>query len=165
MDDNYFNDDDDLDDLPSNTLQEIESKAFEATQKPLAAAEQPPSSDYGLEDDEEVIDLDAHPRAAVLTARPVYTNQTVDEVTQREQWRQQRYGVAAQHRLPAFRPPRPTSSASHAEQLAASQTEPLQEIRPLHSQDPQIIRPQEARSDDPAAPDVAALQAKIEEVS
>ncbi|KAF1937360.1 hypothetical protein EJ02DRAFT_506040 [Clathrospora elynae] len=54
-DDEFGFDDDDLDDLPANTLQHLEASAFRATQHQTHAA---PGSDYGLEDGDEVVNLD-----------------------------------------------------------------------------------------------------------
>lgn len=56
MDEDDFDfSDSDLDDLPANTLHHLEANAIRATQQPaLSAAE----SDYGLDDGEEVINLD-----------------------------------------------------------------------------------------------------------
>ncbi|KAI9669297.1 MAG: hypothetical protein M1831_000332 [Alyxoria varia] len=118
MDDDSF-DDTDFDQLPPNTLQELEQRARFSTQQkapqlfPNASSLQPiaernnvpnengesfaedPPSDYGL-DDEDVIDLDAQPPAAnpSFPQRPV--RPVPDEVTHREQWRQQRYGAPPQ---------------------------------------------------------------------
>jgi hypothetical protein len=47
--------DSDLDDLPANTLLHLEANAIRATQQPARAA---PESDYGLDDGDEVINLD-----------------------------------------------------------------------------------------------------------
>lgn len=182
MEEDFFDDDDGFDDLPSNTLQELESRAFQATQQPAAITNQqePPSSDYGLEEDEEVIDLNAKPQQSNVAAahsnaqiasrqyhplpRPSQTSRPPDEVTQREQWRQNRYGSAAQHRLPAFRPPRPTSSSSNAVPIRGSQQPQSQ--RPAT---PEILHvppaaSQSIRDGDITTNDMAALQQRIAEV-
>jgi len=54
-DDDFDFSDDDLDDLPANTLQQLETTAIRATQHHEPAA---PESDYGLDDGDEVINLD-----------------------------------------------------------------------------------------------------------
>lgn len=46
--------DDDLDDLPATAIEQFEAAAIRATQQPRTAA----ASDYGLDDDDEVINLD-----------------------------------------------------------------------------------------------------------
>jgi hypothetical protein len=57
-DDEFDFSDDDLDDLPANTLQHLEASAIRATQHQATAA---PDSDYGLDDGDEVINLDDAP--------------------------------------------------------------------------------------------------------
>jgi hypothetical protein len=57
-DDEFDFSDDDLDDLPTNTLQHLEASAIRATQHQATAA---PDSDYGLDDGDEVINLDEAP--------------------------------------------------------------------------------------------------------
>jgi hypothetical protein len=47
--------DSDLDDLPANTLQHLEASAVRATQRQAPPA---PESDYGLDDGDEVVNLD-----------------------------------------------------------------------------------------------------------
>lgn len=54
-DDDFDFSDRDLDDLPANTLQQLETTAIRATQHREAPA---PESDYGLDDGDEVINLD-----------------------------------------------------------------------------------------------------------
>ena len=90
----FFTDDLDLDDLPPNTLVELEQSAFQSTQALRShnrnvAIPESPSSDYGLED-EDVIDLDAEQPHVEIRQHGIPTR-PADEVTQREQWRQQRY--------------------------------------------------------------------------
>jgi hypothetical protein len=56
MDEDEFDfSDSDLDDLPANTLQHLEANAIRATQQQALVA---PESDYGLEDGDEVVNLD-----------------------------------------------------------------------------------------------------------
>lgn len=55
QDDDFEFSDDDLDDLPANTLQQLETTAIHATQHDEAPAAE---SDYGLDDGDEVINLD-----------------------------------------------------------------------------------------------------------
>ena len=56
-DDEFDFSDDGLDDLPANTLQQLEAHAIQATHHP--GHHDAPASDYGLEDDgDEVINLD-----------------------------------------------------------------------------------------------------------
>ena len=114
MEDDYF-DDTAFDQLLPNTLQELEQRARRSTQhsatrsvnphQVVAERNSPPHedrtsfaenspSDYGL-DDEDVVDLDAQspatePSFAQDPVRPI-----PDEATQREQWRQQKYGAPA----------------------------------------------------------------------
>jgi len=106
--------DDDLDDLPPASLSHLEHQARLSTQAKAGAVQagvqgqqhaskhydsrpsgvQPPknapSSDYGFDADEDVIDLDAQPsfvQQHFSTAQP----RQADEMTMREQWRQDRY--------------------------------------------------------------------------
>jgi hypothetical protein len=65
--------DSDLDDLPANTLLHLEENAIRATQQPLHPA---PESDYGLDDGDEVVNLDdddASQAHAYRVAAPQYT--------------------------------------------------------------------------------------------
>ncbi|KAF2654864.1 hypothetical protein K491DRAFT_599979 [Lophiostoma macrostomum CBS 122681] len=55
-DDDFDFSDDGLDDLPANTLQQLETTAIQATQHPPRHGA--PASDYGLDDGDEVINLD-----------------------------------------------------------------------------------------------------------
>lgn len=99
--DDYF-DDADFDNLPPNTLQELEQKAFSSTQRNVTAPLQPPnletndcgnaspSSDYGL-DDEDVVDLDAQDNSLAARFPRSAPPQPLDPATEREQWRRQRY--------------------------------------------------------------------------
>lgn len=170
MDDDFFDDDDGLDDLPPNTLQELENRARLSTQhaQPLADAQKAASSDYGFGDDEEVIDLDARPHANVLTARqpsqhasahplsqrrvPLPTTAS-DEVTQRERWRAQRYGATNQHRLPAFKPPRASIAIGQAFQASSTQTSQA---------NGRVAEPEAIENhDDSPNPDIEALRARI----
>ena len=177
MDEDFFDDDDGLDDLPPNTLQDLENRARLSTQHAPqiagAANAKSTSSDYGLGDDEEVIDLDAHPERNVLTARqssqrplsnalsqaPPSQPRPQDEVTQREQWRLQRYGARPPNRLPAFRPPRPTLTNGRSSQAPSEQSTHANG-EPSASQAPPSPAVNEAQH-----LDVAALQARIAEVS
>ena len=68
MDDQFDFSDPDFDDLPANTLQQIEANAIRATQHQPAA----PESDYGLDDGDEVVNLDDGPPRA-FDAAPQYT--------------------------------------------------------------------------------------------
>jgi len=62
MDDDDFGfSDSDLDDLPANTLQHLEANAVRATQHQQQTG---PESDYGLEDGDEVVNLDDDNAAA-----------------------------------------------------------------------------------------------------
>jgi hypothetical protein len=73
MDDDFDFSDPDLDDLPANTLQQIEANAIRATQHPPTA----PESDYGLDDADEVVNLDDGP-PRTLNAAPRYTQDQQD---------------------------------------------------------------------------------------
>ncbi|KAF1838889.1 hypothetical protein BDW02DRAFT_487865 [Decorospora gaudefroyi] len=57
-DDAFDFSDDDLDDLPTNALQHLEANAIRATQRQATTA---PESDYGLDDGDEVVNLDDAP--------------------------------------------------------------------------------------------------------
>jgi hypothetical protein len=74
MDEDDFDfSDSDLDDLPANTLQHLEASAIRATQHPVQAG---PESDYGLDDGDEVVNLDddeAGTRHAYNVAVPQHT--------------------------------------------------------------------------------------------
>jgi hypothetical protein len=86
MDDEDFDfSDSDLDDLPANTLQHLEANAVRATQQQAPAA---PESDYGLDEGEEVVNLDdddgpAHaysvPAPQYLQPQPEYRDAEVDD--------------------------------------------------------------------------------------
>ncbi|KAI9715041.1 MAG: hypothetical protein M1828_001077 [Chrysothrix sp. TS-e1954] len=110
-------DDADLDDLPPGTYQDLEQRAFSSSQYP---SQRPPnrnavlangsskalggtrkeaevtgvphSSEYEF-DDEDVIDLDAHPQPLPFGRSGRLNAKADDEVTQRERWRQQRYSA------------------------------------------------------------------------
>jgi len=64
MDDDFDFSDPDFDDLPANTLLQIEANAIRATQHQPAA----PESDYGLDDGDEVVNLDDGPPRAFEAA-------------------------------------------------------------------------------------------------
>ena len=74
MDEDDFDfSDSDLDDLPANTLHHLEENAIRATQHPPQAVQE---SDYGLDDGDEVINLDdddAGAANAYSVAAPQYT--------------------------------------------------------------------------------------------
>jgi hypothetical protein len=77
-DDDFGFSDSDLDDLPANTLQHLEANAVRATQHQQQAG---PESDYGLEDGDEVVNLDDdNPAAhhAYSAAAPQYTQPQPD---------------------------------------------------------------------------------------
>jgi hypothetical protein len=76
MDEDDFDfSDSDLDDLPANTLHNLEASAIRATQRQAPPA---PESDYGLDDGDEVVNLDdddAGPRhACTAIAAPQYAH-------------------------------------------------------------------------------------------
>lgn len=59
MSDNDFGfSDHDLDDLPANAIEQFEAAAIRATQQPPPTANAAPESDYGLDDGDEVVNLD-----------------------------------------------------------------------------------------------------------
>ena len=60
-DDEFDFSDDDFDDLPANTLDHLEARAFEATQHQANTA-RGPESDYGLDDGDQVVNLDHLPQ-------------------------------------------------------------------------------------------------------
>lgn len=89
-------DDDDLDALPNDTLVELENNAIQFTQAQTQARfKAPQSSDYGEDfededlDDAVVIDESRSTPAIV----PAYNRFNAGQATQREQFRQQRYGT------------------------------------------------------------------------
>jgi hypothetical protein len=87
--------DDDLDDLPANALQELENNAIQFTQAATQArVKAPPSSDYGDEfDDEDLDDAVVIDEARSAPAvNPILYRGSPSQVTQRERFRQQRYG-------------------------------------------------------------------------
>lgn len=57
-DDDFDFSDHDLDDLPANTIQQFEAAAIRATQQQPQTQDAAPESDYGLDDADEVINLD-----------------------------------------------------------------------------------------------------------
>lgn len=72
-DDDFGFSDSDLDDLPANTLQHLEANAVRATQQQQQTG---PESDYGLDDGDEVVNLDddnAAAHHAYSVAAPQYT--------------------------------------------------------------------------------------------
>lgn len=89
-DDDFGFSDDDFDDLPANTLQHLEASAIRATQQPQQQQQQQqpqhdaaPESDYGLDDGEEVVNLDdaSGPQRAspwVAADAPQYTQPQQD---------------------------------------------------------------------------------------
>lgn len=172
-------DDADFEGLPPNTYQELEYRARQSTQQgePIARLDRlnnntvphnvqddesadlddrgPPSSDYGL-DDEDVIDLDKPEEQQTVTARHTqYAPRIRDEVTEREHWRQQRYGagtVPLALRSPvASRPPAPSQGQTNALTGKASG---------IANKNGQRLPP--APSD--LSSDVGALQARVAEV-
>ena len=99
--------DDDLDDLPTNALQELENYAIQYTQETQSRLKAPPSSDYGDEFDDEDLD-DAVVVDEAKSARAVnsiFNRGLRSEATQREQFRQQRYGAPSNSNLPRPAPP------------------------------------------------------------
>ena len=170
MDDDFFDDDDGLDDLPENTLQDLEDAARRFTQhtQSIARAENTTSSDYGLGDNEETVDLDANTHANVATLRKSNQHLPIDklpqrrdsqplkepdEVSEREQWRAQRYGAASQQRLPAFKAPRPNPST--VRQLQAPAAQKLQANG--YNRGPQVVESDDHSEDSKSN----ALEAKI----
>lgn len=116
---------------------------------------EPPSSDYGF-DDEDVIDLDAHPAFAEQCFTKPARN-LFDEVIQREQWRQQRYVTPARQGQREVQQFQPAAAKSHAvEPYTRDQLEKDVAEEESHRKQESI----------PEAPqfDVALLQARIKEV-
>ena len=88
--------DDDLDELPANALQELENNAIQFTQAVTQVRlNAPTSSNYGDEfDDEDLDDAVVIDEArSAPAANPIFHRGPPSEVTQREQFRQQRYGA------------------------------------------------------------------------
>lgn len=99
-DEEDFFSDDDLDTLPVQALEELEQKAVFSTQHHVDYNRQP-SSDYGNFDDEalEAALIDAEEPPAIPNAAEQYLeNKVAEGVTQREQWRRDRYGVGQTYR-------------------------------------------------------------------
>lgn len=123
--------DDDFDDLPAATLIHLEQQARLSTQHAPGASQakggswqhvtkpqqngvgrELPSSDYGLDGEEDVIDLDAQPSFVHQDAGKTH-RVPQDEVTRREQWRQERYGQTTpglqSNNMPAVQPTYPNT--------------------------------------------------------
>jgi hypothetical protein len=148
---NYF-DDDDLDALPADAFLELENHAIQSTQAHRPKA--PPSSDYGDDfedgdlDDAVVIDESRSTPAIV----PILRQNAPGQATQREQFRQQRYGAAVNANLvnrQRYNPP-PKFNDSSRLQLA-----------PIVQNAPQVDRETE---DQTPGPDLTSLQRQVEEV-
>lgn len=97
--------DDDLDFLPDNALEELESNAIiQFTQAATQAQRKapPPSSDYGDEFDDEDLDdavvIDEERSAPAVI--PALNRNTPGQATQREQFQQRRYGSTVSNLSP-----------------------------------------------------------------
>lgn len=174
--------DDDFDDLPAATLQTLEQQARLSTQQPrrstprklngaprsrpaigdgnndrTSTTKNLPSSDYGFDAEEDVIDLDAQPsfvqKVGIAQARPV------DEVTKREDWRQQRYGRPQAFPANASTSNGPTSNGQKAATL-----------REMGAMDSHAVPPSKLQADEDVTMggsdeiDVSALQLRIQEL-
>ena len=102
-DEDWF--DNDLDDLPVDALAELEHNAIQFTQ----AVKAPPSSDYGDEfEDDDLDDAVVIDEARSAAVPPALHRNIAGQSTQREQFREQRYGT------PRNRPQQETAlSVSH----------------------------------------------------
>jgi hypothetical protein len=150
--------DDDLDDLPANALAELEYNAIQYTQAATQARlKAPPSSDYGDEFDDEDLDdavvIDEARSAPAIV--PALQRNNPGQSTQREQFRQQRYGnnpnLANRQRpnVPLYQPNR--------DRLSGPAPGPVQTVRNDTmgaSQSSQLM----------AGEDAAALRKQLEEV-
>lgn len=177
--DDFF-DDTDLDGLPPNTYQELEQRARSSTQPahaiapggsnvhiegpgrlqradfPPADDDDPPSSDYGL-DDEDVIDLDKPEEEQTVTTRaPHVASRAQDEVTGREHWRQQRYAPSAVQR--PFRPPMMQQIPTAALSTPSASVAYVNGLQVPDTAEPLLPKGGKAT-------DIGALQARIAEVS
>lgn len=172
--------DDDFGDIPDATLRNLETQARQSTQQApgteqteaqvrsgagkttLTNGRPAPSSDYGFDADEDVIDLDAQPSFVQQQppAKPVQPRRP-DEVTQREQWRHQRYAqTTPAYRNPMRRDREQTprqgqdvgTKSSVSQRVAAPSTQ--EQVRGS-VEEPEIVT---------ADIDVRALQAKIQDL-
>lgn len=156
--DDFFEDDVDLDDLPANALDELEERAFLSTQaRALVPPDVTNSSDYGLED-EDVINLDAQQHRNHAN----HGADLADKVTQREQWRLQRYGQVNQTEQHRFAQNNELDQQQDAWNNAPGTAVSAQRPRTQHAQtnDPQG----NSRRPPDHGIDVTALQARILEL-
>jgi len=144
-------DDDDLDDLPTDALLELENNAIQFTQAQRAKAA--PSSDYGDDfededfDDAVVIDESRSTPAVV----PVLRRNAPGPATQHEQFRQQRYGAANTPSLASRQRYNPPPRFNEPSRLPAA---------PSSQQAHQVV----LGGGEQAGPDVLSLQRQVEEV-
>jgi len=177
--DDFFSDAD-LDDLPANTLIELEQRAFASTQRPVQlignhseslelpqgfsalglnnlpqeGEQQLAEFDYGFDDDT-IINLD-EPAEQQHVAPPQINRETSDEVVERDLWRRNRYGTAA----------RATPQPSRGPQVHAKFRPPtLVASQSAHRQPTNgFVPPQHTEAYTLPLSDVTALQARILEV-
>lgn len=141
-------DDDDLDDLPTDALLELENNAIQFTQAQRVKA--PPSSDYG--DDFEDEDLDDAVVIDESRSTPAFPRQTVPgPATQHEQFRQQRYVAANNSNLANRQRYNPPPKFNESSRLA---------LAPIA----QYVGEIEQGRGVQASPNVLNLQRKVEEV-
>jgi len=149
--------DPDLDDVPINMLNELEKQAIQASQRPpiihAQQRHQAPSSDYGLdEEEEEVINLD-DPQNRNHGFGTLVESHLHDEASEREQWRRNRYSGTASR--PSFQHGRvEQSGARHLGGTAA------------HHRHDEAARQNGFDIEEPngVLGDFGALQARVEEV-
>lgn len=94
FDDDIFDDVIDLDDLPADALDEIEERAIASTQHNNTRY----LDELGGVEDDDVIDLNYHGQPQVQQFVPPQQSYQQDEVSAREQWRQQRYNGPPQQK-------------------------------------------------------------------
>jgi hypothetical protein len=145
-------DDDDLDDLPSDALIELENNAIQFTQAQRVKAA--PSSDYGDDfededlDDAVVIDESRSTPAIVPTLRQTVPGPAI----QHEQFRQQRYGMANNSNLANRQRYNPPPKFNESSRLP---TEPIVQ----HAD-----KVEQGTGEQAAGSDVLSLQRQVEEV-
>lgn len=161
-----FFDDDDLDTLPNDALLELENNAIQFTQaQTQARLNGPPSSDYGDdfedEDLEDAVIIDES--RSTPTIVPQFNRFSAAQTTQREQFRQQRYGSVNQSNS-QFARPQPVNTTRLNQPSRFQSRPPVPAYRPSQSQ---ISRPDVPLVHLPASTneDSQKLKLQIEEVS
>ena len=157
--------DDDLDELPPNAFAELENNAIRATQAPTQVigtrVTAPTSSDYG--DDFEDEDLDdavvideAKSAPAVIPARHSHAK---GQASQRERFRQQRYGTISNPN-PSLANRHPYSASPASSSLHQPSRFPPRILTPQN----ESMVAQQGSQPEAADPKVESLQRQVEQV-